>query len=124
MPAINAGNPFNLSLRQTITQTEILRTEVQEIREQYAKHFVTAVSSSQTDRLIERAYLLNALTDHYNIEEINKLCFILDINHEEIGTHKTSAGHAMDLLEYAERHNLTSKLTRQVKKERPFLFAT
>ncbi len=121
MPARNVGSPFSKSLRQTITQTEQLHAEVQAIKEQYAKLFLTAVSTD-TSQLIERSQLLDALTNQYNIEELDKLCFLLGINHEEIGANKSGIGYALDLIEYTKRHNLTTKLIQQVKKERPFLF--
>ncbi len=76
----------------------------------------------QTNPLDKRNHLFDALTNHYNIEELNTLCYKLEINHEEIGNNKSGTGRAIDLLEYAERHNHMQKLIKLVKRERPFLF--
>ena len=74
----------------------------------------TAVKPS---RLAEKTKLLDILTDYFNNAELDQLCFKLGANHERTAT-------PLALIQYTQRHNLTTKLLALVQQERPFLFDT
>ena len=65
-----------------------------------------------------KVLLLESLNKHFNIEELQNLCFYLDIDFEQIpGDTKTSK--ARELVSYANRHDLTGNLTNVVRQLRP-----
>ena len=63
--------------------------------------------------------LFEKLRAHFNIVELETLCFLLGINHEEVANRQTLSVFARSLIEYCDRHNKLPSLIDACRKERP-----
>ncbi len=90
-------------------------------------HNPVIVSSPPADRspvtptvLPDRMRLLALLTQYFNLDELNTLCFALGVNYDELGGSGLT-GKARELIAYCERHACLPELIKAGKTLRPEL---
>lgn len=69
-----------------------------------------------------RDQLFQLLSELFSLEELQHICFVLEIDHEQFSKSKSSF--IRELIEYCERHDLISKLLAICQSERSEKFPT
>lgn len=67
--------------------------------------------------------IIDVLSQHFNLDELQGLTHDLGIDHEEIPSN-TKAEFVRELVRYADRHQLTDDLILHIENKRPFLSST
>ncbi|MBX0328220.1 hypothetical protein K2Z83_11085 [Oscillochloris sp. ZM17-4] len=80
----------------------------------------TAVKIASLVEKLDRITIYQLLTQHFSNEEINGLCYTLNIDHETFPT-SSKDGKARELIRYAERHGRYHELVKQIFTLRPHL---
>lgn len=105
-------------------QLDALSRRLRELEVEVAAHgrqWSLVTSAADTDELTNRrSQYYEALTTFFDEEELNTLCFELNIEYEALPA-SGFYGKVRELLEYAERHNKMEQLKRKMLKKRRFL---
>ena len=75
------------------------------------------MTTSHDSPQIDVDQLHKLLVAHFNTEELDTLCFGLDIEYENFSTKKSQK--AREIIEYMARHNRLQELLQTIQKERP-----
>lgn len=84
------------------------------------KPATTSKTPITTPSLPDRVRLLSLLTRHFSLDELNTLCFAVEVNFDELSGSGLT-GKARELLSYCERHTCMPKLIAAGKTLRPEL---
>ena len=107
-----------LQQRPHISRDEVMQVNLSELQKLGIVQNDSSLERSEISRTIDRARLLEMIVDHFNIEELNELCYLLKIDFENLaGEHKRDK--ARELIIYLERRGRIDELFALLYEQRP-----